>query len=303
MFFVSLYLATALFFAPLFNLDLMHLLHSSQGEGGWHAMSMHPEQEQVNSEIDVKRVKEQVVPSKGAYLPIAWRDLGVRLTQDKVLMPDKLAEVYKKRGGLNNYEQKLLRGNSETNLYIDEQNAGVLLNLFWALGLANRSAVYRQGPMHIGDKNLAHYAATGGWSLAAGQPLDHFNQHNIISLSAAQEAIVVEAAKNIYRPCCNNATYFPDCNHGMAMLGLLELMVSQNLTADQIYHTAQTVNAYWFPSTYLNIARFLAENHQNWSQVDARQVLGRAYSSATGYNNIISQIEPLNGGEAGGCAL
>ena len=28
-------------------------------------------------------------------------------------------------------------------------------------------------------------------------------------------------AKGIYRPCCNNSTYFPDCNHGMAMLGLL----------------------------------------------------------------------------------
>ena len=39
--------------------------------------------------------------------------------------------------------------------------------------------------------------------------------------------IVEEIAGNIYRPCCGNSTAFPDCNHGMAMLGLIELMVSQ----------------------------------------------------------------------------
>lgn len=29
--------------------------------------------------------------------------------------------------------------------------------------------------------------------------------------------------------CCGNSTYFPDCNHGAAMLGFIELAVSQGL--------------------------------------------------------------------------
>jgi hypothetical protein len=47
---------------------------------------------------------------------------------------------------------------------------------------------------------------------------------DLIPLTAEQQALVEEVAAEIYRPCCNNSTLFPDCNHGMAMLGFLELL-------------------------------------------------------------------------------
>lgn len=44
---------------------------------------------------------------------------------------------------------------------------------------------------------------------------------------------VEEVAAAVYRPCCNSHTPFPGCNHGMAMLGLLELMAPQRASADE----------------------------------------------------------------------
>jgi hypothetical protein len=39
-----------------------------------------------------------------------------------------------------------------------------------------------------------------------------------------QQKRLEEVTIGVFRPCCDNPHAFPDCNHGMAMLGLLELM-------------------------------------------------------------------------------
>lgn len=52
---------------------------------------------------------------------------------------------------------------------------------------------------------------------------------------------VEEVAAAVYRPCCNNHTPFPGCNHGMAMLGLLELMAPQRASADECSVPQQTL--------------------------------------------------------------
>ena len=87
------------------------------------------------------------------------------------------------------------------------------------------------------------FASTGGWSLSKGNAMDHYSRHNFVVLTQAQAELVERVSKNIYRPCCNNSTYFPDCNHGMAMLGLLELMASQNISEGQMYKIALSVNS------------------------------------------------------------
>ncbi len=248
-------------------------------------------------------LREKVTPGAGIYLPVAWRDLGSRLIANKIIEPDKFEQLYQKRGGLNSYEQKLLKGGVPENLYVDAHNARVILNLLWGLGLANKSDVYVQGPMGSDNKDLANFASTGGWTLARGTALGHFNKHSLIKLTVGQEALVAQAAKNIYRPCCDNATYFPDCNHGMAMLGLLELMASQEMSLDQMYQNALAVNAYWFPDTYINIAQYLDKQGQDWSQADAAQLLGRKYSSGSGYHQILSQVTPIKSDKGSGCAV
>ena len=68
-----------------------------------------------------------------------------------------------------------------------------------------------------------------------------------------------EVAAAVYRPCCDNPTLFPDCNHGMAMLGLLELMASKNASLDEMFTTAKSVNAFWFPQQALEIAVYIKQ--------------------------------------------
>jgi hypothetical protein len=112
-------------------------------------------------------------------------------------------------------------------------------------------------------------------------------------------------ADAVYRPCCDNPTSFPDCNHGMAMLGLLELMASQNSSLDQMFEAAKYVNAFWFPQQTLELAIFFqATQNVKFSAVDARQLLSNRYSSGSGFqfvhqwlsdNNLLKQAPNSNG--------
>ena len=92
-----------------------------------------------------------------------------------------------------------------------------------------------------------NFASTGGWTLAQGDVMNHYSMHSFITLTPEQQVLVEKISKEIFRPCCNNSTYFPDCNHGMAMLGLLELMASQGTSEAEMYKIAKEVNSYWFP--------------------------------------------------------
>ena len=129
--------------------------------------------------------------------------------------------------------------------------------------------------------------------------------YEFIKLTENQQALLEEASKAIYRPCCNNPTYFPDCNHGMAMLGLLELLAAQGADKAQLYKTALAVNSFWFPQTYLELAVYFSEQGTDWSKVDPKLVLSQNYSSAQGYQTARTKIKslpkPPSGG--GGCGV
>ena len=123
-----------------------------------------------------------------------------------------------------------------------------MLNMFWAFGLANKNPILESGPMMDPQYGGAgNFSSTGGWTLAKGDAMDHYSMHPLVTLTPEQQKIVDEVSKNIYRPCCGNSTYFPDCNHGMAMLGILELGASQGQSKQELYATAKAVNEAWFP--------------------------------------------------------
>ena len=123
-----------------------------------------------------------------------------------------------------------------------------MLNMFWAFGLANKNEILEQGPMMDPQYGGAgKFASTGGWTLAVGDAMNHYSMHELITLTPEQQDLVERASKNIFRPCCGNSTYFPDCNHGMAMLGIFELLASQGKSEQELYDTAKTVNEIWFP--------------------------------------------------------
>ena len=124
-----------------------------------------------------------------------------------------------------------------------------------------------------------------------------------MTLTSAQQALVDRVSRNIFRPCCGNSTHFPDCNHGMAMLGLLELMASQGVSEQDMYKTALAVNSYWFPETYLTIATYMQQKGVAWKDVSPKEMLSAPYSSSSGYTDISSQVtlpEQVQGG--GGCS-
>ena len=137
-----------------------------------------------------------------------------------------------------------------------------------------------------------------------GDPMDHYNRHMFFTLTSEQQALVDKVSRGIYRPCCNNSTHFPDCNHGMAMLGFLELMASQGVNEADMWKAALAVNSYWFPDTYVTIATYMKNKGTEWQNVNAQEMLGFDYSSGSGYAKIASQVaKPAQRSVGGGCSV
>ncbi len=255
--------------------------------------------------ISAAALEEEVLPSEGVVLPAVWGDLGARLTDAGVIDSGKMRAVYNQRGLFPAEYEALLSGTRNGNLKITGKNAGYLLNLLWALGLGNTNPILDSGEMKDSRYGGAqNFASTGGWTLAKGDAMNHYSRHAFLGLNAEEQALVDKVSRGIYRPCCGNSTHFPDCNHGMAMLGLLELMASQGASEKEMWNAALAVNSYWFPDTYLTIATYLGNKGINWSNVDPQAILGADYSSASGYANIASQVVKPQGPSGGnGCGV
>jgi hypothetical protein len=231
-----------------------------------------------------------------------------------VIDAEKFENLYASRGGIGEEEKRLLYGKDNGNLKITRENSSFLLNLLWALGLGNKSWILEEGPMVTYDgkapasraealTKASRFASTGGWTLARGDTMSHYSGYLFINLKPEQKELVKRVSQGIYRPCCGNSAYFPDCNHGLAMLGLLELMASQGVSESDMYKTALVVNSYWFHDTYLTIAKFLKLRGVDWDKVDPRTVLGVDFSSSSGYRKILNQIAPVNQKSGGGCGV
>jgi len=254
---------------------------------------------------DSAAFQESVLPAAGVALPVTWGDLGAKLVEVGAIDPVKLEALYKDRGGFPDEYRKMLEKNANEKIVITKQNAGYLLNLLWALGLANKNPILedKDEMMNPAYKGAGNFASTGGWTLANGSAMNHYNMHALVSLTSEQQTLVDRVSRNIFRPCCGNSTHFPDCNHGMAMLGLLELMASQGVGEQEMYRVALAVNSYWFPETYLTIATYMQKKGVAWEDVSPKEMLGAPYSSSSGYTNISSQVTlPPQGGGSGGCS-
>ncbi len=257
------------------------------------------------SVTSVEDLMEEVLPSRGVTLPITWGDLGSQLVASGVIDEEKFRSLYAGRGGLSDSDEMLLTGENTEPLVITSENAQYLLNLLWALGLASSNPILDSGemtdPKYGGAQN---FASTGGWTLARGNPMDHYSAHAFFNLTPEQQALVDKVSRGIFRPCCGNSTHFPDCNHGMAMLGLLELMASQGIGEEEMYRSALAVNSYWFPDTYRTIAMFLESKDVAWESVPASELLGARFSSSAGFANVKAQItQPQQQQGGGGCSV
>ncbi len=232
---------------------------------------------------------DQINPPKGYSIPATFGNLGPSLIAAGAIDYDKFAQLYQQLGRpLTDEQTGILKKGSTAQIVINRNNAQFLLNFFWAVGLANKNQVLEQGPMKTYSKgDIGGYASTGGWTLGAKSPVDLYASSLMIALTPEQQAQLEQVASGVYRPCCDNPTHFPDCNHGMAMLGLLELMASQGASADQMFTAAKYVNAFWFPQQTLELAKFVqAQQGKDFSQSDARQIVGNSFSSGSGFQTV-----------------
>jgi hypothetical protein len=253
---------------------------------------------------DTTGVQASVMPSEGVALPVKWSDIGQRMVKDGVIEEEKFRAIFTE--GLNASEEQILAGQWNEPIVMNAQNSRFMLNMLWAFGLANKNVILEEGDMTNEQYGGAgNFASTGGWPLSRGEAMSHYSKHKYVSLTPEQQAMVERVSKGIFRPCCGNSTYFPDCNHGMAMLGLLQLMAANNVSEAEMYKVALVVNSFWFPQTYIDLAIYFQEQGVEWADVDPKLVLGQQYSSSQGYQQTRQQIQslpqPAQGG--GGCGV
>lgn len=250
------------------------------------------------------QIQEEAVPKDGYKLNIAWKDLGLRMKKDGVIDETKLAQVISGTDKLPEAYNKYLSGSAQK-IELTRENSHFWLDVLWGLGLANKNKLLESGELQQGG-NPSQFASTGGYSLGKEDPMTYYSKFPYLPLSDKQQKRVEEIGKGIYRPCCGNSTAFPDCNHGMAMLGLIELLVYQNYSADNIYRAALAFNSMWFPQTYWDIAYHFEKNEKDYSKVPPQKILSKTFSNAMGYAVIqreVSQVEwPGTPKSGGGCS-
>ncbi|MCL5409381.1 MAG: hypothetical protein M1607_00800, partial [Patescibacteria group bacterium] len=204
-------------------------------------------------QAQITNLSNSVLPQDGFILPVSWGDLGRKLVNAGVIDEQKFNQAVQP----TDEEKQILSGDHvDFPVTINSQNAQFDVDLLWAIGLAQKSMVYDQGPMAEDKPHLSEYASTGGWILAQGSATQYLNKFDLIPLTVDQQIRVRDIAMNIYRPCCDNSSWFPDCNHGMAALAAIEMMVSNNLSDDVIYRNILKLNSFWFPQNYLTSALY-----------------------------------------------
>lgn len=244
---------------------------------------------QAKQQKELTTLYEQVSPKNGYTLPVSYGKLGPQLINAGVIDFDAFINVMRdSQDAISNRQIDILKKGSDDQIVITAENAHFLLNFFWAVGLANNNLILAAGPMvQYSDGQIERFASTGGWTLATNPITDLYASMDLIPLTPEQQARVEEVASAVYRPCCNNHTLFPDCNHGMAMLGLLELMASQNASVDEMFAVAKYVNAFWFPQQNMETALYLKSNEGiDFADADAKLVVSDKFSSASGANMI-----------------
>lgn len=255
-----------------------------------------------NSDQLVQILKQQVLPQNGYRTSLKWKDLGKKLVEAGAIDKAKFEEsITGDPDGVAS--MKYMDGSSEDNISVSEKNAHFLVNFFWALGLANKSKVLDEGPMQTGTNPTANFASTGGWTLGAKPVMEIYSATEIIPLTPLQQDLVKQIADNVFRPCCGNATSFPDCNHGMAALGYIEWAVYNGMPENQIYKDLLAFNSFWFPQNYVEMAVYFDKQGTKWQNVDPKLALSKDYSSSAGAARIKQSIQGVPGiqSQGGGC--
>lgn len=246
------------------------------------------------SAIDGDAPQQVVFPAEPYTLNVTYGDIGPALISRGAVDYERFESLFEQVGNpLTDEQRKILRSGSDGQITIDKGNARFLLNFFWAFGLSNRNPILEQGAMaEFSQGDVGRLASTGGWTLGRTTGSDLYSAFEILSLTPEQQRLAERVASQVYRPCCNNNAAFPDCNHGMAMLGLLELMAAQGATESEMLEAAKQINGFWFPNQMLHVAMFF-EAAQGWdfAEIPGEMAVGPAVFSGSGHQNLMTWMK------------
>jgi hypothetical protein len=288
---------------------LTYVMGLASGYGIW-GRQQSAGQAKSNPSAEYAALVEQINPKEGYILPVDFGDLGPQMMAAGVFDREQFIQVYQNANQpLTNDQMSMLDGTHSGPVVMNNENAYFLLNFLWGLGLSNNNPVLDSGAIQkSGQNGVEGFASTGGWTLATKPIREIFSTSKHFVLNAEQQKRLEEAAAAVYRPCCDNPTHFPDCNHGMAMLGLLELMASQNVSLGEMLEAAKYVNAFWYPQQTLEQAVYFQNTEgKAYQDVEANLILGFQYSSLSGFKQIHQLLEtngwlpqaPNGGGSCG----
>lgn len=230
-------------------------------------------------------IASQVTPSAGINTGISFGDSIPKLIAGGALDPAKLRSL---SGGLPDWVERLLVAPSTMPILFSQETALYLVNLLWPLGLSTRAAFNEKSP--INTLRLPSFASTGGWILGREKNgYIYFNKIDAMKMTGRQKAMVLDTATKSFRPCCDNSTLFQDCNHGSALLGLMELAASQGATPDRLYQIALAANSYWFSEEYSKTALYFWHfQNRSWGEIAPQLILGRDFSSLSGWKKNVN---------------
>ena len=264
----------------------------------------------IGKENPFRNVANAVIPRGGYKTAVSFGDSILRLVAAGVVDPEKFRRLYEARGGLPAWVDRLFAAPSDEPITFKLETAPYLLNLLWPLGLSTKAVFNARSPLN--GVRLPSFASTAGWRLGREKNGSvYFNQVETVRLDDAQEKVVFNIARNVFRPCCDNSAFFQDCNHGSALLGLLELAAFQGVPPEELYRIALVANSYWYPSQYVETALyFKMVDGRSWDEVPPQTILGKRFSSASGWRrNIHARLQdafllPRSGQKGqGGCGV
>lgn len=223
---------------------------------------------------NIDEIQEDLIPSIGVSFPIIWEGFLEKLVEEEVIeltiLDEKLSIV---RGyGLTEVELSLFQY-SLKNIHIDNESQSFLLLVFGALGFSNNNTVLD-----------AHTHMMENQTSAVGYA--KYDSAEILNFTFEQQDLVEDIALNSYVPCCNNPVLVPNSNYGYANFGLIEFLVYNGISREEIFKTLLVFNSYWFPDQYLDVAVFVENQGQSWKQINFTEIMGYSYSSLEGYLTI-----------------
>lgn len=253
--------------------------------------------------IDPEQLLKELLPEK-KILPVTWQGIPFELAEKDIIDIEKLkAYSVKYDQTVTEDDLKIFQKDYNGNIEITPTNSVFVYNVLWAIGFAAKSPVLDYELKKYGWEqvtNLAgYYFSFANLGNGSTLPKSGYNYFDFVTLAPEQKELIMSVAGQSAVPSCGNTLLLPDCSCSFAIDALILLMASQNFSEGQIYQAMKDMYPYRYPGLYVRHALwFQLAKGQQWSDVDARELVSFQVSSAQGVGqvsqalaNILNQAE------------